>query len=74
MEKVGLAEVGRRLFLEVCPGKSHSAADTSTKQRRRATRAVELDPVNKIATHESSAFSRSAVSIRSNIQKSVHTV
>lgn len=32
VEEVGLAKVGGRLLLEVCPSKTHSAADTSTNQ------------------------------------------
>lgn len=39
-----------------------------------ATRAVKLNPVNKNATHESSAFNQSTFTIHSNIHKSVHTL
>lgn len=41
VEEVGLAKVGGRLFLEVCPSETHSAADTNTNQHRPQRRRLE---------------------------------
>lgn len=40
VEEVGLAEVGGRLLLEVCPGETHAAADTSTDPAPPSTEAI----------------------------------
>ena len=42
VEEVGLAKIGGRLFLEVCPSQTHSAADTSTNQQQPPRRQLQL--------------------------------